>query len=98
MTSPAASPSFPLPAAPRPTPSPPGGSDGRSNDWDLSTRTEVLQRDLLSLSFPPAPDQTLWGTTTKLRQLLEAPVLNNELYFEALGAVLAHELVRLHRI
>jgi hypothetical protein len=65
---------------------------------DLSTRTEVLHCVFRGLSFPSAPDQTLWGTTTKFRQLLEAPVLNNELYFEALGAVLAHELVRLHRI
>jgi AraC family transcriptional regulator len=36
----------------------------------------------------------LWETALKLRRLLDAPSLNSGLCFEALGVVLAHELVR----
>jgi AraC family transcriptional regulator len=39
-------------------------------------------------------DPTLWGTGLKLRELLESPTLENQHYFETLGAVLGHELVR----
>jgi AraC family transcriptional regulator len=42
-------------------------------------------------------DPTLWGTGLKLRELLESPTLENQHYFETLGAVLGHELVRLYQ-
>jgi AraC family transcriptional regulator len=38
---------------------------------------------------------TLWSTALKLKQLVESTSSDNRLYFEALGVVLAHELVRL---
>lgn len=40
-------------------------------------------------------DIALWQTALKLRRLLEAPGANGGLYFEALGVILAHELLRL---
>ena len=40
-------------------------------------------------------DQTLWGTILKLKRLLETPASENQLYLEALGVVLVHELARL---
>jgi AraC family transcriptional regulator len=42
-------------------------------------------------------DQTLWGTILKLKRLLETPASENQLYLEALGVVLVHELARLDR-
>ena len=42
-------------------------------------------------------DQTLWGTLLKLRRLLDTPASENQLYLEALGVVLVHELARLDR-
>ena len=41
-------------------------------------------------------DATLWSTITKLRGLLQSPLPDSLRYFEALGAVLMHELVRLN--
>jgi AraC family transcriptional regulator len=41
-------------------------------------------------------DTTLWDTALKLRTLIESAGSDNRLYFEALGTVLAHELVRLN--
>jgi AraC family transcriptional regulator len=41
-------------------------------------------------------DTTLWDTALKLRTLVESAGSDNRLYFEALGTVLAHELVRLN--
>jgi AraC family transcriptional regulator len=41
-------------------------------------------------------DATLWSTALKLARLLEGGKPDNRLYFEALGVVLAHELVRLN--
>jgi AraC family transcriptional regulator len=40
-------------------------------------------------------DATLWDTALKLKQLVEGGGSDNRFYFEALGVVLAHELVRL---
>ena len=51
-------------------------------------------------SFTPRlffEDPMLWGTVLKLASLLKAPTPENRLYFEALGVVLVHELVRLNR-
>jgi AraC family transcriptional regulator len=50
-------------------------------------------------SFAPRlffENTALWGTALKLMSLIEHSLSANRLYFEALGAVLAHELVRLH--
>jgi AraC family transcriptional regulator len=41
-------------------------------------------------------DATLWNTALKLKQLVESAGSDNRLYLEALGVVLAHELVRLN--
>jgi AraC family transcriptional regulator len=41
-------------------------------------------------------DTTLWDTAVKLRKQIENAGSDNRLYFEALGVVLAHELVRLN--
>jgi AraC family transcriptional regulator len=41
-------------------------------------------------------DQTLWDTALKLKTLMESAGADNRLYLEALGTVLAHELVRLN--
>ena len=41
-------------------------------------------------------DAALWSTITKLRGLLQSPLPDSLRYFEALGAVLMHELVRLN--
>ena len=40
-------------------------------------------------------DAALWDTALKLKRLIESAGTDNRLYFEALGVVLAHELVRL---
>ena len=41
-------------------------------------------------------DATLWDTALKLVKLIESAGSNNRLYFEALGIVLAHELMRVN--
>jgi AraC-like DNA-binding protein len=41
-------------------------------------------------------DAMLWSTALKLKQLVESAGSDNRLYLEALGVVLAHELVRLN--
>ena len=56
--------------------------------------------DAPGMSFSPRlffEDPTLWTTVLKLRRLLETPTLENRPYFEALGAVLGQELVRLYQ-
>ena len=40
-------------------------------------------------------DAALWDTALKLKRLIESARSDNRAYFEALGSVLAHELVRL---
>ena len=42
-------------------------------------------------------DAALWDTVLKLKRLIESPVPDDWAYLEALGAVLAHEVVRLDR-
>jgi AraC family transcriptional regulator len=39
-------------------------------------------------------DPALWETALKLKRLLDTPSLNSGLCFEALGVILAHELIR----
>ena len=41
-------------------------------------------------------DATLWDTALKLTRLIESAGSDNRPYFEALGTVLAHELMRLN--
>jgi AraC family transcriptional regulator len=41
-------------------------------------------------------DATLWNTALKLKRLVEGSASDSRPYFEALGVVLAHELVRLN--
>jgi len=53
-----------------------------------------------NVSFAPRlffEDATLWHTVSKLKSLVENPASGDRLYFEALGAVLVHELARLNR-
>jgi AraC family transcriptional regulator len=52
------------------------------------------------MTFPPRllfEDATLLSTAQKLTALIEGPDADNRAYLEALGFVLLHELVRLHR-
>jgi AraC family transcriptional regulator len=42
-------------------------------------------------------DETLWHTALKLKTLIESPASADQLYFETLGTLLVHELVRLNR-
>ena len=42
-------------------------------------------------------DATIWSTAAKLRQVIEAPSHADQLYVDALGVVLLHELVHLER-
>jgi AraC family transcriptional regulator len=51
-------------------------------------------------SFAPRlyfEDPAIWDTALKLKRLVEGPTADDQLYVEALGAVLVHELVRLNR-
>jgi AraC family transcriptional regulator len=77
-------------------------------DWQLPrTLTRVvhfyLHPDKLPVDSAPSfftprlflENAALWDTAIKLASLIENPGSHNRLYFEALGVVLAHELVRL---
>ena len=39
-------------------------------------------------------NEFLWGTVQKLKEMMEDPAFDNPSYFEALGTLLAHELLR----
>jgi AraC-like DNA-binding protein len=55
--------------------------------------------DFDAMSLPPRlffEDTAVWETATKLKALIDGPQPNDRLYREALGTVLAHELVRLN--
>jgi AraC family transcriptional regulator len=67
--------------------------------FDPSKMPTLPQADVAGT--PPSPrlffeDTTLWDTGVKLRKQIENAGSGNRLYFEALGVVLAHELVRLN--
>jgi AraC family transcriptional regulator len=52
--------------------------------------------------MPVAPrllfeDAALWHTALKLKMLVESPASGDQLYFEILGTLLVHELMRLNR-
>jgi AraC family transcriptional regulator len=60
-----------------------------------------VQDELGSTDMPLAPrlffeDQALSCTARKLETLIDNPESSNQLYFEALGVVLAHELMRIN--
>jgi AraC-like DNA-binding protein len=55
---------------------------------------------IAAMSFAPRllfEDAMLWHTAAKLKRLVESSASGDRLYFEALGVVLVHELVRLNR-
>src|SRR5262245_43457448 len=59
-----------------------------------------LHSELPNRSFAPRlffEDATLWHTALKLKSLVESQVSGDRLYFEALGTLFVHELVRLDR-
>jgi AraC family transcriptional regulator len=49
---------------------------------------------IADISFAP---RLLWGIALKLKHLVESPASADQLYFEALGFLLVHELARLNR-
>ena len=53
---------------------------------------------IVDISFAPRlfSKSTLWGIALKLRHLVESPASGDQLYFEALGFLLVHELARLN--
>jgi AraC family transcriptional regulator len=58
------------------------------------------QIGLTDISFTPRlffENAALWDTALKLKRPIEQPAPENQLYCEALGLVLMHELVRLER-
>jgi AraC family transcriptional regulator len=64
---------------------------------ELQIDSEV---SLADLSLAPRlffEDAAIWSTAVKLTRALESPGAEDQLYFEALGVVLVHELVRLNR-
>jgi AraC family transcriptional regulator len=67
--------------------------------FDPSTMPTLPQADAPNAHLSPRlffDDTTLWDTAVKLRKQIETAGSDNRLYFEALGVVLAHELVRLN--
>jgi AraC family transcriptional regulator len=62
---------------------------------------EVLLQDARSEMAPLPPrllfeDASLWSSVQKLKEMLESPAFDDELYFEALGILLAREVVHAH--
>ena len=67
--------------------------------FDPSKMPTLPQADVADTRLSPRlffEDTTLWDTAVKLRKQIESAGSDNRLYFEALGVVLAHELVRLN--
>jgi AraC family transcriptional regulator len=67
--------------------------------FDPSKMPTLPQADVSRTPLSPRlffEDTTLWDTAVKLRKQIESAGSDNRLYFEALGVVLAHELVRLN--
>jgi AraC family transcriptional regulator len=67
--------------------------------FDPSKMPTLPQGDVARTPLSPRlffEDTTLWVTADKLPKLSECAGTYNRLYFEALGVVLAHELVRLN--
>jgi AraC family transcriptional regulator len=67
--------------------------------FDPSKMPTLPQADVAGTRLSPRlffEDTTLWDTAVKLRKQIESAGSDNRFYFEALGVVLAHELVRLN--
>jgi len=67
--------------------------------FDPAKMPTLPQTDVAGATLSPRlffEDTTLWDTAVKLRKQIESAAADNRLYFEALGVVLAHELVRLN--
>jgi AraC family transcriptional regulator len=67
--------------------------------FDPAKMPTLPQTDVGGVPLTPRlffEDTTLWDTAIKLRKQIESAAADNRLYFEALGVVLAHELVRLN--
>ena len=67
--------------------------------FDPAKMPTLPQADVAGTRLSPRlffEDTTLWDTAVKLRKQIESAGSDNRLYFEALGVVLAHELVRLN--
>jgi len=62
--------------------------------FDAPTLPAQFEIDAPRLYFE---DPTIWDTALKLKRLVESRTAEDQLYVEALGAVLVHELVRLNR-
>jgi AraC family transcriptional regulator len=60
----------------------------------LSLDLEPVYSDALRTPRLFFEDAALWETAVKLRRLMEGTGIDSRLYFEALGIILAHELVR----
>src|SRR5262249_56970967 len=59
-----------------------------------------LELGIADISLGPRllfEDATLWHTALKLKTLVESLAREDQLYFETLGSLLVHELVRLSR-
>lgn len=68
--------------------------------FDPATLSTLPDPDVAEMPLMPRlffEDRALWDSALKLKKLVERPVPEDRLYFDALGAVLAHELVRLNR-
>jgi AraC family transcriptional regulator len=58
------------------------------------------QRGVADVRFTPRvffEDEDLWHTTRELADLVEHPTSGDQDYFEALGAIVMHKILRLHR-
>ena len=67
--------------------------------FDPAKMPTLPQADVAGTRLSPRlffEDTTLWDTAVKLRKQIESAGSDNRLYVEALGVVLAHELVRLN--
>jgi AraC-like DNA-binding protein len=67
---------------------------------DLAPLRAEGQRGVADMCFTPRvffEDENLWHTTRELVDLVEHPASENQDYFEALGAIVMHNILRLHR-
>jgi AraC family transcriptional regulator len=65
----------------------------------LPIQNELPSRERREMQLAPrlfVEDQELLCTARKLQRLIEDPASSNQLHLEALGVVLAHELMRVH--
>ena len=68
--------------------------------FDPATLRALMDADVADMPLVPRlffEDRGLWDSALKLKKLVESAAPEDRLYFDALGAVLAHELVRLNR-